>query len=169
MTTSVFTSPARLAVTAAVIALVVFFGTGSVNGEGWDLPVCAKPGSLPASDQTLSGYDNQIAEIIADELGARLSYVWTRFDDLALRDTLHAGECDFVVGVTEDSGGMITSVPYLRAPYVFVYLYDSDLDISSLDDPELMSVTIGTYQTGLPAIALRERGLQENVIEYAAE
>lgn len=133
-----------------------------------ELAFCSAIASYPASDRERGGYDIEIAELIANDLGGTATFIWTNFDDIGMRDTLHSGLCDIVIGVTESVSNVITTVPYLNAPYAFVTRAESDLRIGSLDDPQLRDLRIGTYQAGLPSIALRNRGIVDNVVEYAA-
>ena len=76
---------------------------------------------------------------------------------------LHAGGCDVIVGIGESVGGALNSVPFLRVPYVFVTRHDSLLDVRSLDDAVLRDVAIATYPSGLPSVALGNRGIVDNV------
>jgi ABC-type branched-subunit amino acid transport system substrate-binding protein/ABC-type amino acid transport substrate-binding protein len=136
--------------------------------DGLELAFCAPVGAWPMSSQERPGFDNAIAELLADELGATATFVWTNFDDVGIRDTLHSGLCDVAIGVAEGAASVLSTVPYLQTPYVFVTRSDRDLTIASLDDPQLTTLTIGTYQAGIPMIALRNRGIEANVREYAA-
>ncbi len=138
-----------------------------VPDSEWELRVCAQPNAYPMSSRDRPGFDNRIAEIIADELGAELTVHWTPFGDEQMLRTLHRGECDMVVGIGESVSGVVSTVPYLRAPYVFISRVDSGVEIDSLDDPELAELEVGTYQTGLPRLALRGRGLEGILREYA--
>jgi ABC-type amino acid transport substrate-binding protein/ABC-type branched-subunit amino acid transport system substrate-binding protein len=129
--------------------------------------VCAPADDYPASSRDRSGFNNVIAEVLADELGASVSYEWTPLTEAAMERTLLAGDCDVVIGVGEGVAGMLSTVPYARIPYVFVSRADQGIVVQSLDDPILHSVRIGTYQTGIPSIALQNRGITERVVEYA--
>jgi ABC-type branched-subunit amino acid transport system substrate-binding protein len=120
------------------------------------------------SSRERPGFDNAIAEIIAAELGAQARFVWTNFDEIGIRDTLQAGLCDVAIGVAESVENILTTVPYLSTPFVFATRADADHAIESLDDPRLRELRIGTYQSALPSIALRNRGIVENVREFAA-
>ena len=49
---------------------------GAASGDqGELLRVCADPDDLANSNQKLQGFENKIAEVIAQDLGADLSYV----------------------------------------------------------------------------------------------
>jgi mxaJ protein len=154
--------------TLALIILLIFCQAQVALSQGtWEMRVCASPHSMPASSDEEPGYDNLIAEILASELDATLTFEWTLFDDESIRRTLLAGECDVAIGVAEGAAGLLSTVPYLRTPYVFVWRRDAGLDVETLDDDVLETLRIGTYQTGIPSIALGNRGLQRNLIEYS--
>lgn len=154
-----------------VLLALLLIAPPAVAQEGtsptWELRVCAHPDNYPASSQQRPGYENRIAAILADELGARLTIEWTMFDDHSISRTLHAGSCDAIIGIGESVGGVESTVPFLRAPYVFVTRAADDLDLDSLDDPRLSELTIGTYPAGIPSLALRNRGLSANVREFS--
>lgn len=166
------TSPARyVALSWSLVAVVLLSPWGSFaraqESAGWEMRVCAPPANPPMSSRAHGGFNNDVARILADELGARLTFEWTRLDRENLERTLMAGECDMVVGVAESASGVLSTVPYLRAPYVFVSRADRNVSVTSLDDPRLADLTIGTYQSGIPSVALEKRGIVENVREYA--
>jgi ABC-type branched-subunit amino acid transport system substrate-binding protein/ABC-type amino acid transport substrate-binding protein len=138
------------------------------QGEEFSLLFCSQVANYPMSDRERGGFDIELAAILADELGAEPGFVWTNFDDIGIRDTLHSGLCDVAIGVGEGVGSMLTTVPYLNASYAFVTREGDGLNIESLDDPQLANLRIATYQNGLPTIALRNRNIVENVMEIAA-
>lgn len=153
---------------AGLALLLIFHLAVPAHANPWELAFCAPVGAWPMSDQDRPGFDNAIAEILADELGATATFTWTNFDEVGIRDTLHAGLCDVAVGIGEGVGEVLSTVPYLKTPYVFVTRTDRGLNITSLDDPQLTTLAIGTYQAGIPSIALRNRGIVDNVREYAS-
>lgn len=155
---------------ALALALISFAQAGAAAEPAatFELRFCAAIANYPASDRDRGGFDIELAELIADELGATATFTWTNFDEIGMRDSLHAGLCDVVIGVTEGVPNILTTVPYLNAPYAFVTRSASDLSIQSLDDPQLRELVIGTYQAGLPSIALSNRGIVDNVVEIAA-
>ncbi len=157
----------RRAVAGLVLVLILPL-LAPVHANGYELAFCAPLAAWPMSDRERPGFDNAIAEILADELGATATFTWTNFDTVGIRDTLHAGLCDVAIGIGEGVANVLSTVPYLSTPYVFVTRADRDLTIDSLDDPQLTTLTIGTYQAGIPSVALRNRGIEANVREYAA-
>src|SRR5699024_7261788 len=154
-----------------VIALLCcsFAASGQDRPAGWDMQVCADPNDLPYSNKAKEGFENRIAEILADELGADLSYVWYPRRRKFVQHMLRAGRCDLVMGVSDSSSKMLTTLAYYRSSYVFVYPEDAALDITSFDDPELKQLRIGVQMGGgllPPNKALANRGMTENLEGY---
>lgn len=134
--------------------------------EDYEMRFCAPLNSWPSADRERDGFDVEIARLLADDLGAEATFEWIRFDEVGVRDALHAGLCDAMVGMAEGAAGTLNSVGYLRTPYVFVSLAERNLSIESMDDPILQDLTIATYQFGTPTLALTDRGL--DLLELAA-
>ena len=68
---SPFLKPAALTVVFLVIA-------GAASGQSRELRVCADPDNMPFSNIQQRGFENRIAELVAADLGAHLTYVWQR-------------------------------------------------------------------------------------------
>ncbi|WP_170159545.1 ABC transporter substrate-binding protein [Calidithermus terrae] len=122
--------------------------------------VCANPDDPPASTAKLEGFDNRIAQILADELGATLSHVWAPSDIRIVRDYLRMGSCDLIMGIPDGYLGVLSTVPYYQIPHVFVYRADSPFEIQSLEDEALKRLRVSTYPFSLPHQALRNLGLE---------
>lgn len=153
------------------ITLCIIFTVHLASAQkdaAFELAFCGQVASYPMADRDRGGFDIEIAKILADELGANPTFTWTRFDDVGIRESLHSGICDAAIGVGEGVANMITTVPYLNAGYVFVTRVADGITIESLDDPQLRDLRIGTYQSAVPTVALRNRGITANVTEYAA-
>jgi mxaJ protein len=60
----------------AVALCLLSLSTGFAAREQKQFRVCADPENLPFSNQKLEGFENKIAELLAKEFGAPLSYVW---------------------------------------------------------------------------------------------
>jgi mxaJ protein len=136
-----------------------------------ELRVCADPNNLPFSNERGEGFENKIAELIADELGATLSYTWWAQRRGFIRNTLNVGSCDLVTGTTNGIEMLRTTLPYYRSGYAFVTRQDGP-KVSSLDDPILHNLRIGIQLVGEdganppPAEALARRGIVDNVRGY---
>ena len=136
-------------------------------GDGsWEMRVCADPGTLPFSNRQEEGFENRIAEIIADELGANLTYDWFPQGPDMITFRLRAGHCDLIIGVPDSSDGLLTTVTYYRSPYVFVYRKDSGFEVETFDDEILHELEIALQNVGIPPHeALLNRGLDENIVD----
>ncbi|HEY4200625.1 MAG TPA: quinoprotein dehydrogenase-associated putative ABC transporter substrate-binding protein [Devosiaceae bacterium] len=127
--------------------------------------VCADPNYLPFSKQDLSGYENKIAQILADELHAKLTFVWWPQEESMISDQLREGNCDVIMGVPEGDDGLLPTIAYYRSPYTFVYRADSSYDISSFDDDVIKTLKFGVQaRTDSPDGALLKRGLSKSVL-----
>jgi mxaJ protein len=136
------------------------------------LRVCADPNNLPFSNERLEGFENKIAALIARELNTEVQYTWWAQRRGFFRNTLKAGVCDLVVGVPSSFEMALTTSPYYRSTYVFVYRKDRRLNIRSFDDPVLRRIRIGVQLIGddfantPPAHALSNRRIIDNVRGY---
>lgn len=136
------------------------------------LRVCADPNNLPFSNQRREGFENQIATLVAREMKADLQYTWWAQRRGYIRNTLKAGTCDLVLGMPSSSELALTTAPYYRSTYVFVYRKDSRPIVKSFDDPALRHMRIGVQLIGddgantPPAHALAARGIVNNLVGY---
>jgi mxaJ protein len=131
---------------------------------------------MPFSNDRLEGFENRIAEVIAQDFGAKPSYIWWGQRRGFIRNTMNAtleqGRCDIVIGVPAEYDLVHTTKPYYRSTYVFVYPKRKGLTITSLDDPALRTLKIGVHLLGddytnpPPVHELAKRGLVENVIGF---
>ena len=137
------------------------------------LRVCADPNNLPFSNQRGEGLENQLAELLARELKARVEYTWWAQRRGFFRETLQAGRCDVVLGAPRGLERALTSRPYYRSTYVFVSRAERALKVRSLDDPALRTLKVGVHVIGddgtnTPAAhALARRGVVDNVVGYS--
>jgi quinoprotein dehydrogenase-associated probable ABC transporter substrate-binding protein len=136
------------------------------------LRVCADPNNLPFSNERGEGFENKIAELLAQELNERVEYTWWAQRRGFFRNTLKSGACDVVIGVPAGFEMALTTKPYYRSTYVFLYRKDRGLKINSLDDPALKTLRIGVqiigddFTNAPPAHALSRRNIVDNVCGY---
>ena len=136
------------------------------------LRVCADPNNLPFSNQREEGFENRIAALLAEEMGAELRYTWWAQRRGFIRNTLRAGECDLVAGVPSSMEMLLPTRPYYRSTYVFVHRSDAPFTVRSFDDPVLKEVRVGVhligddYANAPPAHALSNRGIIDNVVGF---
>ncbi len=137
-----------------------------------ELRVCADPNNLPFSNAAGEGFENKLVELIAKDLGAKVSYSWWAQRRGNVRETLNEGACDLIPGIGSSLEMLGTSRPYYRSTYVAVTRADRSLDIASFDDPRLKDLAIGVQLIGddgsntPPAHSLARRGIVENVRGY---
>jgi mxaJ protein len=147
-------------------------GEGGETQAARQLRVCADPNNLPFSNQQGEGFENRMAELIARELHATVQYTWWAQRRGFIRNTLKAGSCDVILGVPSHFDLALTTSPYYRSTYVFVYRQDKGLTIRSFDDPLLHHLRIGVqligddYANTPPAHALANRHIINNVVGY---
>jgi len=133
------------------------------------LRVCADPNNLPFTNARGEGFENAVAEVVAQQLGRRIEYYWQPQRRGFLRSTLRAHQCDVVMSVPSSQDRVRTTKPYYRSSYVFVSQRARHLDVRSFDDPRLANLRIGIQITGEDyenppgAQALAVRGLVNNV------
>jgi mxaJ protein len=141
--------------------------------EAMPLRVCADPNNLPFSNDKLQGFENQLAAMIARDLGLELTYYWFPQREAFFKKTLNAGVCDVVMGVPSGLDEAATTQPYYRSTYVFITRRDRDLHLVSLDDPRLRTMMIGVHVLGeqddsLPPVhALISRGIVHNLVGFS--
>ena len=158
---------AGLSLVGAFFATTLTFPAAAAD---WEVKVCADPDNLPFSNQAGEGFDNKIAEILAADLNARLTYVW--LPDLRGRTRqrlLQGGECDLVMGVLDGQPGFLSSYAYYRTGYVFVYPKGASFAVATLDDPVLRDLRIGLpggTRMVPPSLALGNRGVVDNQVHF---
>lgn len=157
-----------------VTASVCFVATAHA-GPAKTLRVCADPNNLPFSGEKTAGFENEIADVIARELGAKVEYTWWAERRGFFRNTLKGQKCDVVIGVPVGMGLARTTAPYYRSSYAFVTRSDAKLgDLHSLDDERLRTLRIGVQLVGddgansPPSHALGARGIVDNVVGFTA-
>lgn len=152
----------------AVLAIVLL----SFSAEARELRVCADPNNLPFSNDREEGFENRVADLIAGDLGATVTYLWYAQRRGFLRETLKAGHCDVVMGLPSNMEGVRTTAPYYRSSYVFV-TRDGEPDVTSFNDDALRHRIVGVQLVGddgwntPPAHALSRRGIVTNVRGYS--
>jgi ABC transporter substrate binding protein (PQQ-dependent alcohol dehydrogenase system) len=154
----------RRSILATTLLFMITLTQGVTAQGSWEMRVCAHSDNYPISSRDRPGFENRVAEILASELEAELSYVWTEIDARAVREHLRPGECDLMMGVGEGAGDLLNTVAYYRAPYVFVSRQDSDFGVDSLDDEVLKQLSITTYPNSVLHTALSRYGLADNLV-----
>ena len=149
-----------------VLAALLAATTGSGPRRALtDLRVCADPYNLPFSNERGEGFENKIANIVAQDLNATVINYWWPQRRGFLRNSILAGFCDVLISVPVGLDPVATTKPYYRSTYYFVYRADRGLTVRSLDDTLLKHLKIGVNMIGYdytntpPAHALGTRGV----------
>ncbi len=130
------------------------------------LRICADKDNLPYSNEKQEGFENKIAALIAKDLGRKVQYQFW-YDRLGyIRNTLNAHRCDVLISTVAGNDMVLTSAPYYRSGYVFVYKKDSGLNITDWNSPDLRKVRIGLVGETPPSRPLSDLGLMDNARPY---
>lgn len=161
--------PGRFRKSLMILAAVGLAGAAHAEGE---FRVCADPDNLPYSNSAGDGFENKLAQLLAQELGQKLIYEWRSLRRGFVRNTLNAGKCDVMMSAPVGYDLVETTKPYYRSAYVFVSRADHNLHLNSLRDPQLRQLTVGVELLGEngaatpPALALATLGMVENIRGY---
>ncbi|MDR2013984.1 MAG: quinoprotein dehydrogenase-associated putative ABC transporter substrate-binding protein [Rhodanobacter sp.] len=155
----------------ALLFTSIFALAGNVRAEEplKTLTVCADPGNMPLSNQKGEGFQNKIAQVLGEALGASLHYYWRPSVERGLmRTTLSAGNCDLWMDMATDTEGAMVTAPLYRSTFVLAYRKDKGYGtFKSLDDPRLQKLRIGVFQVSAARQALVQHGIMANtVIHY---
>lgn len=170
-------SPARLgllllAVLSPLLGTAFSFaqGAGDLSLELIDpkaLRICADPGNLPFSNEKQEGFENRIAELLAQKLGKVLAYTWFPQATGFVRNTLGAHKCDLIVGYAQGDALVQNTNPYYRTAYALVFKPGSGLDgVDTLSDPRLKDKRIGIVAGTPPSNLMVVNGLMPRAKPY---
>ena len=131
-----------------------------------EFKVCADPDNMPFSNVKQEGFEDKIAAVLAQELGKKLSFTYAYNRQGFLRNTINANRCDVILSTTSDNDALLTSKPYYRSSYVFVYKKDSGYKITDWDSPDLHKAVIGIVGESPATRPLADHGLMGNARPY---
>jgi quinoprotein dehydrogenase-associated probable ABC transporter substrate-binding protein len=115
------------------------------------LRVCATPANLPYSNEQLEGFENKIANIIAEELKLPVEYTWFPQAPGMVRKTLAAKRCDVMMQTVQADELTQNTNAYYRTTYAIIYKKNQGLDgVTSIFDEKLKDKRVG-IQAGQPA------------------
>ncbi len=143
------------------------------------LRVCQDPNNLPFSNQRGEGFENRIAELLAQRLGWTLETAYFPQRMGFIRNTLRfrlPGEdyrCDLVIGVPASYELTATTQAYFRSSYALVIRDSgstagvrSEQQFLSLPAPQLARLRIGVYQRSPASDWLAEHRLVTQAVPY---
>jgi quinoprotein dehydrogenase-associated probable ABC transporter substrate-binding protein len=142
--------------------------------------VCADPLHPPYSTKELTGYENKIAALFAEQLGQELEYTWFPERMGFIRNTLKAEidngkgyKCDVVMGLPAGSDLADTTKPYLHSTYELLIAkgrgWDNISDPAQLAQLPLESqekLKIAMFDRGPGTTWLQKNGFLEQGIPY---
>jgi len=147
---------------AAVAASVIFAQLPSTATADTmsSLRVCADPGNMPLSNTRGEGFQNKIAEVVAEALGTQVSYFYRPYLERGLtRQTFKNNSCDVLMGMSPDNERMLTTTPVYRSTFVLASRTDRGYNFKDLDDERLKSLSIGVFQHSAIRTELMEHGV----------
>ncbi|GAC1336605.1 MAG: substrate-binding domain-containing protein [Beijerinckiaceae bacterium] len=131
------------------------------------LRVCSDPRNLPFSNEAGEGFENKLAEMLAQKLGKSLAYTFYPSATGFVRNTLNAHHCDIIMGYPQGDDFVQPTNSYYRTAYLLIARKDAGLDgIESLADPRLRGKKIGIIAGTPPATYLAVNGLLTSLRSY---
>ena len=131
------------------------------------LRVCADPRNLPFSNEKGEGFENKLAELFAEKLQKKLSYMYFPQASGFVRMTLVAHRCDVIMGFPQGDDLVQGTNPYYRTAYALVAKQGSGLDeVAALEDQRLKGKHIGIVAGTPPATNMAAYGLMTNAKSY---
>lgn len=124
-----------------------------------ELRVCADPANLPFSNDRGEGFENRIAEIVAEALHLPLRSVFFPQVQGFVRNTLGERRCDLVMGTAASDDTMQNTNPYYHTSYVMAFRSAGAAPPDSLDDPRFRALRIGVIARTPPVDLLVRHSL----------
>jgi quinoprotein dehydrogenase-associated probable ABC transporter substrate-binding protein len=132
-----------------------------------ELRVCSDPADLPFSNDKKEGFENKIADIIADELKLPVVYTWYPKSSGFIRRTLFAKRCDLVIGWGQGDELVLNTNHIYRSVSVLIVKPGTGLDdVESLADPRLKDKAIGVIAGAPTGDYLARNGLMGKARPY---
>ncbi|HEY0826020.1 MAG TPA: quinoprotein dehydrogenase-associated putative ABC transporter substrate-binding protein, partial [Ramlibacter sp.] len=131
---------------ACVLAFCLAAGAALAQPQA--LRVCADPDNLPYSHEDRTGFENRIAQLVAEDFGLALEYAWLPDRRGFVRKTMGAGLCDLIVGVPVAFERTWNTRPYYRSSYMLVERGPDAAPPRDFADPRLRRWRIGVQVPG---------------------
>lgn len=146
----------------ALATSVILANTSAMSADDkmTALRVCADPGNMPLSNTLGEGFQNKIAEVIAEALGTQVTYFYRPYLERGLtRQTFKNNSCDVLMDMSPDNERMLTTTPLYRSTFVLASRADRNYDFKNLDDPRLKELSVGVFQHSAMRTELMEHGV----------
>lgn len=135
---------------SAIAAMALLFAAAPAQAQTSDLVsksalrVCADPANMPFSNKEGEGFENKIAELLAERLGLPLQYTWFPQATGFIRRTLRENRCDVVIGYAQGHELVLNTNHYYVSNYALIVPADGPLaQVKSLSDPALDGKRLG--------------------------
>ena len=130
------------------------------------LRVCSSPENLPYSNEKGEGFENKIAEIIADELKVPIEYTWFPLGMGLARKTLAAKKCDVILQTIQADEYTLNTNAYYRSTYALIYKKGGPLEgVTAISDPKLKGKHLSN-QGGPVGDQIAKAGLMQDAKSY---
>ncbi|MGZ5051089.1 MAG: methanol oxidation system protein MoxJ [Methylobacter sp.] len=154
---------------STVLSLAFGFAASGVYASE-PLKVCAAEDEMPYSNKKGEGFENKLAQLIGEELGRKIEYVYWTDPRYFQRDYMEKGLCDVSIGVDAGDPRVLTTKPYYRSGYVFITRQSDDLDLENWDSEVLRKVERIAFVPGSPAeVMMRAIGRYNDMFNYEQE
>lgn len=132
------------------------------------LRVCADPSNLPFSDENGQGFENKLADLVAENTGRKsVTYTWFPSVMGFVRNTLGLNRCDIIMGFAQGDELVQNTNAYYRSAYVLVYPKGKGLDgIDTLSDERLQGKRLGVVETTPPTALMAANKLLKTAKIY---
>lgn len=137
----------------------------AANAEGANLlRVCADPGNMPLSNTRGEGFQNKIANVLAEAMGTQATFFYRPYLERGLtRQTFDNNECDILMDMSADDERMLSTTPIYRSTFVLAYRNDKGINIKNLEDNKLLNeYKVGVFQHSAIRQVLQERGINRD-------
>lgn len=166
----------RLVVSALVMACTFTYAGAAGGAEQGAFKVCADAQFLPWSNERGEGFENEIAALLAGQLGLDVEYTWFPQRMGFIRNTLRARDaggtyrCDVVMGLPHGFDLALTSAPYYHSTYALVYVegrglegLNSAADLLALDPSQRSELRFGLAERNPGTLWLAQHGLLDRL------
>ena len=132
------------------------------------LRVCADPSNMPFTDESGKGFENRLAELVAEKTGRKsVAYTWFPMATGFVRNTLRANRCDIIMGYAQGDELVQNTNAYYRSTYVLVFKKGSGFDgVETIEDPKLAGKKIGIVGGTPPSANMAAAGLMKTAKNY---
>lgn len=132
------------------------------------LRVCADPSNMPFTDQSGEGFENKLAELVAQKTGRKsVAYTWFPAVVGFVRNTLGANRCDVIMGYAQGDELVQNTNAYYRSSYVLVYPKGSDIQgAETIEDAKLAGKRVGVVQNTPPTANMAANKLMRTAKIY---